>query len=470
MVTFNRATEQLEAYWLGSALGADSLDFFTKNVNNDKVKIDSTVIIDQNAPLRSHAFTTSILDGTSVAQLVGARAKDKCDNEVDAPIAYHQSMDVEAEWKVCDSINLVTWTKYVGLNPNFAVEYQVFYSEDGGVNWMAAPNSIGIDNNYEHFIAKGGKTYHYYVQAKSLDPNVPSWVLPNSNVDSVYSVYEDSPQYGYVTYATVLPQNLVELNYYRDTSAPVKSYTIFRGEIPTELAPIAVINANTLANQDRMSYIDNTADVNAREYYYRVAAQNECGNVTNTSNFGRTIHLAVESDDEAMKNTLRWNRYLKWDSTVAYYNIYRTSTVFYTTEVYKKILPEDTYDYHVFVDDLSDAVNSKGTFFYRVEAVQGAVLPSAVNGAANNLTPQFAPNGINKTFGPKGQFFDYTQFEMTIYNRWGELIYQSRNINQGWDGTVDGKDASLGSYVYMIRYKDGKGKERRRRGTVTLIR
>ena len=490
MLSFNRTTGQLEAYWLGSAAGADSLEFFTKNVNNTAIKIDTTVALDQNASLGMHAFSTTILDGRSADQAVGARAKDRCDNKADDPISYHQSMDVEVEWKSCDSINLVTWTKYVGLNPNFAVEYQVFYSEDGGANWMAAPNSIGIDNNYEHFIAKGGKTYHYYVQGKSLDPNTPSWVLPNSNIDSVYSVYEDSPQYGYLTYATVLPQNLVELNYYRDSSAPVKSYIILRGETPMELNPIAVINANTLVGTNRVNYIDNTAEVNEREYYYRITSQNECNNVTSTSNFGRTIRLVVESDDEAMKNTLRWNRYLKWDSTVAYYNIYRSSAAVHSTEVYKKILPEGNYDYHVFVDDLSNAVNSKGTFFYRVEAVQGAVLPSAVNGAANNLTPQvsnsnrveslqsplmyvpnaFAPNGVNKTFGPKGQFFDYTQFEMTIYNRWGEQIYQSRNINQGWDGTVDGKDASLGSYVYMIRYKDGDGKEKRKKGTVTLIR
>ena len=59
---------------------------------------------------------------------------------------------------------------------------------------------------------------------------------------------------------------------------------------------------------------------------------------------------------------------------------------------------------------------------------------------------------------------------MTIYNRWGEQIYETKDINRGWDGTVDGKDASLGSYVYMIRYLDGDGNEKRKKGTVTLIR
>ena len=82
----------------------------------------------------------------------------------------------------------------------------------------------------------------------------------------------------------------------------------------------------------------------------------------------------------------------------------------------------------------------------------------------------FAPDGINNTFGPKGQFFDYTQFEMTIYNRWGEQVHLTNDINQAWDGTVDGKDASSGTYVYIIRYKDGEGKEKSKKGTLTLIR
>jgi len=82
----------------------------------------------------------------------------------------------------------------------------------------------------------------------------------------------------------------------------------------------------------------------------------------------------------------------------------------------------------------------------------------------------FAPDGINNTFGPKGQFFQFDQFEMTIYNRWGEQVYLTNDINKGWDGTVDGEDAATGSYVYMIRYRDGDGEEKRRKGSVTLIR
>jgi len=130
------------------------------------------------------------------------------------------------------------------------------------------------------------------------------------------------------------------------------------------------------------------------------------------------------------------------------------------------------------------------TWCYKVEAVQGQVTDAATNGFPNDLDPAtsnsnivcitqeplfyipnaFAPDGVNKTFGPKGQFFDFSLYEMVIFNRWGEEVYRTRDINKGWDGTYNGEIAQLGSYVYTIRFVDADGDEHRRKGSVTLIK
>lgn len=64
----------------------------------------------------------------------------------------------------------------------------------------------------------------------------------------------------------------------------------------------------------------------------------------------------------------------------------------------------------------------------------------------------FTPNGDNKneTFTISGVPID--EYELIIYNRWGKLIYQSNDINQPWDGKVDGKEASEGTYYYVVKY------------------
>lgn len=82
----------------------------------------------------------------------------------------------------------------------------------------------------------------------------------------------------------------------------------------------------------------------------------------------------------------------------------------------------------------------------------------------------FTPNGdnINPTFGAKG--VGIVEYEMLIYNRWGELIFTSENINTQWDGTYQGAESPQGVYVYMINVKSISGRTYNFTGHFTLIR
>jgi len=55
---------------------------------------------------------------------------------------------------------------------------------------------------------------------------------------------------------------------------------------------------------------------------------------------------------------------------------------------------------------------------------------------------------------------------MVIYNRWGQLIFETTNPAEGWDG----KDAMAGAYSWVISYSDMLGKVAKIRGGVTLVR
>ena len=64
-------------------------------------------------------------------------------------------------------------------------------------------------------------------------------------------------------------------------------------------------------------------------------------------------------------------------------------------------------------------------------------------------------------------------FEMLIFNRWGELIYQSNNTEEGWNGTYQNNIVQQDVYVYKINYsiaqESGKKIKKERIGTVTPI-
>lgn len=67
----------------------------------------------------------------------------------------------------------------------------------------------------------------------------------------------------------------------------------------------------------------------------------------------------------------------------------------------------------------------------------------------------FTPNGdgINDRFIATSDC-DIFRFDMSIYNRWGQLVHYSNNISYGWDGFVNDVEASEGTYYFVIEYKD----------------
>lgn len=65
---------------------------------------------------------------------------------------------------------------------------------------------------------------------------------------------------------------------------------------------------------------------------------------------------------------------------------------------------------------------------------------------------------------------NYKTFEMRIYNRWGEKLYETTDLNKGWDGTYLNNKSQEGVYVYKIIITTQDGKPYEFDGTVTLLR
>ncbi len=85
----------------------------------------------------------------------------------------------------------------------------------------------------------------------------------------------------------------------------------------------------------------------------------------------------------------------------------------------------------------------------------------------------FTPDGDgkNELFIAKGNGIVEDGFEMIIYDRWGEEIFSSSKISEGWDGKVKGGDyGKPGIYPYTIKFVDIYGVPHERAGTVNLIR
>ena len=89
------------------------------------------------------------------------------------------------------------------------------------------------------------------------------------------------------------------------------------------------------------------------------------------------------------------------------------------------------------------------------------------------LPTAFTPNsdGVNDVFKAIG--YNITLFQMEIFNRWGQMIFTSNNLDQGWDGRFEGKNCLIGVYVCTVKYTgdlNGVSSSGELKGNVTLIR
>jgi gliding motility-associated-like protein len=84
----------------------------------------------------------------------------------------------------------------------------------------------------------------------------------------------------------------------------------------------------------------------------------------------------------------------------------------------------------------------------------------------NAFTPgRFGQNSIIKVHG-----FGIASMTFRIYNRYGQIVFESNNPNDGWDGNFKGNPQPMGVYAYTLEASYFDGKKTTRKGDITLIR
>lgn len=104
-------------------------------------------------------------------------------------------------------------------------------------------------------------------------------------------------------------------------------------------------------------------------------------------------------------------------------------------------------------------------------AVDTTILPQdSIEEQTLFIPSAFTPNGdgINDEFKIYGE--GLTKIQMNIFNRWGEIIFVSNEVDFFWNGTVKGILAKQDVYVYQIYFKNQYGIREERRGKLVLVR
>jgi gliding motility-associated-like protein len=122
--------------------------------------------------------------------------------------------------------------------------------------------------------------------------------------------------------------------------------------------------------------------------------------------------------------------------------------------------PFQTTDYTLTTEDTNHCFSK--TYNVHIEIIEEYSL---------EVPTAFTPNGDNqndviyvKGWGIK------KLLEFRIYNRWGNEVFFSDDINRGWDGMYNGKIQNIDTYVYTVTVELYNGSIRTKKGTINLLR
>jgi hypothetical protein len=358
------------------------------------------------------------------------------------------TIHLEASTDDCNGIIHLSWNDYNnwrGSTNAFTIYrrlnsgiYQLLGTVPGDTTAFIL-NNVEINQQYDLFV----EAVH--------DDNIRR---STSNVVGVFTSMTQQPAYINADYATMGPDNTIDLSFTLDASSNLTEYRLLRSTSPT--GPFDQI-AEIDTDESQITYNDAVAFESA-VYYYQLEVINNCGSTSARSNLANNIILNGTLDNHSI--VLGWNSYLDWLGGVENYYVIRTSGLENPTVDTVNVSVLTSYSDDVSnITDHSNPVSSllcyqiKATENMNMYGIQGTSLSNRI---CFSITPNirmpnaFIPNDsdpINQVFEPVFSFLP-ERYEMMIYNRLGEIIWKGTGP---WDGKVKGQYVPEGVYLYYLR-------------------
>lgn len=412
-------------------------------------------------------------------------AIDSCGNNGAISKPAGNTIFLKVKPNTCAQNNTLSWNPYayfLGDSVNNGIGgYKVYYSVNHGQFKLLAslgPNARSyVDTN---LVTREYRSY--FIQAySSAHPDTTS----SSNVVGDSIKPPPLPRNNYLRVASVIlntPSVLV-VGYIDSLSGA--EYYEFQRSIDSTGGFKTIYTINAPHHSDSISYIDNSASPAIRSYHYQIITLDSCSKPIDSTNIGQTMLLTTVGQPNGT-NILTWNDYRNWFEGPAYYMIYRSvDGINYTL-----LPPNVTYTdagKNTYTDNISGITEGQGTFYYYVKAVEDSItglypyhfidtsysnVAEAYQDPTVFIPNAFCPTGKNKIFKPVGVFINVQSYDLSIYNRWGQLIFESNDPDVGWDGSDKGSNRIVQQdvYAYLLTYTSSKGEYFQRKGTVTLLK
>lgn len=417
-------------------------------------KIDSVLV--PNGPY--YLFNSPLPSLQTTAFHVATR--DSCKN-ISPLNTYHQTMFLVHTYDICSGKVVLQWNPYTKFKNGVVSSYEIYMSVNNGPYQMVDQVSV---NSWTSQVLQSNATHRFYVRAWNSGRTISS----SSNRISFFAYTPPAPSFIYISSCSVQADSSIILSVFRDPSVMAKQADILRSEDGIYFQTIQTLD---FSSSSQWIFHDKNFRNKKGPVYYKAVLKDSCNNPRVVSNLVRTIWLKVRDvENQIFMKKLEWTPYYGFDAGVGYYKVFRKSGSI--TENIGQT-PSNS-----FMDNIEDIAQNGSEIYYYVMAMEAfpnshSLQDSAFSVIARAYAPDdffipnaFAPDGQNKIWRPVPLFIDQTQYTLRIFNRWGNIVFQTSDIHQGWNGDSN----PAGIYAYEIQYRTSTGEYKVKTGSVMLLR
>ena len=187
----------------------------------------------------------------------------------------------------------------------------------------------------------------------------------------------------------------------------------------------------------------------------------------NTANFG--VVFSEKYLRQEVAEVIRAEPIIEIDEIISHEGYWQEYRFEFTAENNAKFIT-----FGNFRDDENTQKEGFGSAYYFLDNIELlADFTISLNEPNCNLfvPNSFTPNkdGINDYFKPLTEC-EVLDYEFNIFNRWGDLVFQTSNMEESWNGQNGGREVTPGMYTYKLSYSFYEGQEEEKRGTLYLVR
>lgn len=216
------------------------------------------------------------------------------------------------------------------------------------------------------------------------------------------------------------------------------------------------------------NYLETNINTDVNAFDYRISATNKCGTLISSEIHTSILLEGVQNED--FSTLLDFSAYAGWVMGVSNYNAYTA----YNNRPYS--LLQSNVDPAQNILSVQDQSEYRKCYRIRATENDGENTESWSNEICFFFSPEiFVPNaftanndGLNDGFGVVGTAIN--EFNIKIFNRWGEQLYESNNIDEKWIPVYKDNEVQMGTYIYVIKYTNFENKVFQKTGTINLLR